>query len=238
LPICVLFWYNNFMELKNKVIVITGGSKGLGKALALSFIKEGSKVIVCSNNKKELRDLPKEIEWIKADVTKEKDMAKIIKFTLKKFGELDFWINNAGIWMPHLPIEEVDWKRAHDLIEVNLFGTVYGSKVALNQMRKQGSGMIVNILSTSALEGKLNETAYCSSKFAAMGFTKSLKREVEGTDVKVLAVYPGGMKTNLFDEKKPDNYDKYMEPSFVADKIIENIKKDIPEEELILKREG
>jgi len=236
LPICVLFWYNNFMELKNKVIVITGGSKGLGKALALSFIKEGSKVVVCSNNKKELRGLPKEIEWIKADVTREKDMEKIVKFTLKKFGELNIWINNAGVWLPHLPIEQTDWKRAHDLIEVNLFGTVYGSKVALSQMRKQGSGMIVNILSTSALEGKLNETAYCSSKFAAMGFTKSLRREVEGTDVKVLSVYPGGMKTNLFDEKKPDNYNEYMEPSFVADKIIENIKKDIPDEELILRR--
>jgi uncharacterized protein len=226
------------MELENKVVVITGGTRGLGKALALSFIKEGSKVVVCSNNKKELKNLPEEIEWIKADVTKEGDMEDVMKFTLKKFGGLDFWINNAGIWMPHLPVEQIDWERAHDLVEVNLFGTVYGSKVALAQMRKQNSGGIVNILSTSALEGKLNETAYCSSKFAAMGFTKSLRKEIEGTNIKVLAVYPGGMKTNLFDEKKPENYDEYMEPSFVADKIIENIKKEVPEEELILRRQG
>jgi len=224
------------MELKNKVVVITGGSKGLGKALALSFIKEGSKVIVCSNNKKELKTLPEEIKWVKADVTREGDMEDVIKFTLKKFGGVDIWINNAGIWLPHLPIEQTDWKRAHDLMEVNLFGMVYGSKVALSQMRRQEFGVILNVISTSALEGKINETAYCSSKFAAMGFTKSLRKEIEGTDIKVLSVYPGGMKTNLFDEKKPDNYDEYMEPSFVADKIIENIKKDIPEDELILKR--
>jgi uncharacterized protein len=224
------------MELKNKVVVITGGTKGLGKALALSLLKENVNVIVCAKNKKELKNLEQGVLGIKANVSKEKDLNKLLNFVIKKFGQLDIWINNAGIWLPHLPIEEVDWKRAHDLIEVNLFGTVYGSKVALEQMRKQNSGTIINIISTSGLEGKINETAYCASKFAVNGFTESLKKEVDEINIKVISIYPGGMQTNLFDEKKPENYNEFMNPLFVAEKIIKNMKKETPEEKLIIKR--
>ena len=224
------------MELKGKTAIITGGTKGLGKALALSFLKEGAKIIVCSCDEKRPDDLEKEIIWQKADVAKENDLKKLADFAVEKFRRLDVWINNAGIWLPHKPIEETDWKRAHNLIEVNLFGTVYGSKVALAEMRKQGFGIILNIISTSGLDGKMNETAYCSSKFAARGFTESLKKEVDGINIKVLSVCPGGMRTNLFDEKKPENYGSFMEPSFVAEKVMENLKKEMPEGELIIRR--
>jgi NAD(P)-dependent dehydrogenase (short-subunit alcohol dehydrogenase family) len=225
------------MELKNKVVIITGGTKGLGKAMAAGFKKEGVNVVVCANNEDEIKKAGDEgILGLKADVTKEDELKKLLEFTVEKFGQVDIWVNNAGIWLPHLPIEEVDWRRAHDLIEINLFGTVYGSKVALSQIREQGTGVIINILSTSALEGKLNETAYCASKFAAMGFTKSLRKEVDGNNIRVYSVYPGGMRTNLFDEKKPENYDDYMDPKFVAETIIDNLKKDKPEEELIIRR--
>jgi len=224
------------MKLKDKVVVITGGTKGLGKALSLHFLKNGSKVVVCSRNENELKNLEENILGIKADVTKENELQNIVDFTEEKFGKLDIWINNAGIWLPHLPIEETDWEKAHDLIEVNLFGTVYGSKVALALMRKQGFGLIINIISTSALEGKINETAYCASKFAAMGFTKSLSKEVDGKSIKVISIYPGGMRTNLFDECRPENYSEFMDPDFVAEKIVRNLKKDLPEEELIIRR--
>lgn len=224
------------MDLKDKIVVITGGTKGLGKAMALSLLENGSKVVVCSREENRPEDLEENILWIKADVTKENELKNLVEKVVEKFGTLDIWINNAGIWLPHLPIEEINWERAHDLIEVNLFGTVYGSKVALTQMRKQNSGLIINILSTSALDGKINETAYCSSKFAANGFTKSLMKEVDGKNIKVIAVYPGGMRTNLFDEKKPEKYDEFMDPNDVAEKIVENLKKDISLEELIIRR--
>jgi short-subunit dehydrogenase len=204
--------------------------------MALCFVKNGSKVVVCSREDNRPEDLDENIFWIKADVTKEDELQKLLDFVVEKFGKLDIWINNAGIWLPHMPIEKMDWKRAHNLIEINLFGTVYGSKVALAQMRKQNSGLILNIISTSGLDGKINETAYCASKFAANGFTKSLKKEVDGKNIKVFTVYPGGMQTNLFDEKKPENYGDFMDPNEVAEKIVENLKKDIPEEKLIIKR--
>lgn len=226
------------MELKDKVVVITGGTKGLGRAMALSFKKERANVVVCSKNDDEFQNLLQEgILGIKADVTKEDDLYNLSKIIEEKFGHIDYWVNNAGIWLPHTPIENVDWKRAHDLIEVNLFGTVYGSKVALIQMRKQGFGSIINILSTSALEGRAGSSAYGASKFAAMGFTKALRKETEDTNIKIISIYPGGMQTNLFDEKKPESYGEYMDPNFVANKIITNLKLEKPEEEMIIKRE-
>lgn len=224
--------------LKNKVVVITGSTKGLGKALASVFLSEKAKVIISARSKKEVEEVSKEIGAIPfaGDVTKENDMKNLVNFSVKKFGKIDIWINNAGIWLPHKPIEETNWKRAHDLMEVNLFGTVYGSKIALAQMRKQDFGLIVNIISTSGLNGKINETAYCASKFAATGFTQSLMKEVNETKIKVLGVYPGGMRTNLFDESKPKNYAEFMDPNFVAEKIVQNLKLKKPKAELIIKR--
>lgn len=225
------------MELKNKVVVVTGGTKGLGRAMANLFLQNEARVVVCSRNDDELKEIKNErILGINADVTKENDLKNLLDVVKEKFGQIDIWINNAGIWLPHLPIEETDWNRAHDLIEVNLFGTVYGSKTALVEMRKQGFGIIMNIISTSGLDGKINETAYCASKFAVRGFTDSLKKEVDGDKIKVLSVYPGGMKTNLFDERIPEKYNDFMNPNDVANTIIENLKKDKPEEELIIKR--
>src|SRR5665647_729508 len=173
------------MDLKNKVVVITGGSKGSGRALALAFLKDGSKVVVCSKEG-DFENLESGIVGIKADVTKESEIQSLAEKVVNDFDKIDIWINNAGIWLPHKPIEETDWERAHDLMEVNLFGTVYGSKIALAQMRKQDFGLIVNIISTSGLNGKINETAYCASKFAASGFTRSLAKEVDGKKIKVL----------------------------------------------------
>jgi NAD(P)-dependent dehydrogenase (short-subunit alcohol dehydrogenase family) len=224
------------MDLKDKVVVITGGTKGLGKAMALSFVKNYSKVVVCDINEEELKNLDEGILGIRADVTKELELQNVLEFIKEKFGRLDVWVNNAGVWVPHKPIEEVNWNEAHNLMEVNFFGTAYGSKIALEEMRKQKFGSIINIISVSALEGKINETAYCASKFAVKGFTESLKKEIKNDDIKIMSVYPSRIKTSLFGEEKQEDYEEYMEPSFVAEKIVDNLKKEIPEEELIIRR--
>src|SRR3989344_2793412 len=93
------------MELKDKVVIITGGTRGLGKALALSFLKSGAEVVVCSRNEEDLKDLEGEIIGKKADVTKEDELQKLLEFTIEKFSKLDIWINNAGIWLPHSLVE-------------------------------------------------------------------------------------------------------------------------------------
>ncbi|MCR4328732.1 MAG: SDR family oxidoreductase [Patescibacteria group bacterium] len=226
------------MELKDKVIVITGGSSGLGEVMAQAFIKEGSKMVISSRSEKKLKEVSQKIkvESFVADVTDEKQVNNLRDFAVQKFGRIDIWINNAGIWIPYRPIEQMDSRRVHAMFEVNVFGAMYGSKTALIQMRAQHSGTIMNILSTSALEGRLNSSGYSASKFAANGFTKSLRLEAKPDGISVIAVFPGGMKTHFFDEKKPADFDAFMDPTFVAEKIIENLKYSAPEEELVIKR--
>lgn len=226
------------MDLKDKVVVITGSSKGLGRELAAELVEEGCKIVISSRNEKELSQAAEEIGVfaVAADVTKENEIKVLAEKTVEKFGQIDIWINNAGIWQLPGPIEKTDFKEAHEIMEINLFGTIYGSKVALLQMRKQNNGMIINILSKSSLIGRKEEAIYCASKHAGDGFTKSLKCEVEGENIKVIAIYPGGMKTNFFENAKPGSYDDFMDPVDVAKKIIDNLKQESPEEELIIKR--
>ena len=116
------------MDLKNKVVVITGGSKGLGRALASGFLKEQVRVIINAPSKKEVEEVGKEIgaATFAGDVTKESDMNNLASFAVEKFGAIDIWINNAGIWLPHAPVEETDYEKVNELMEVNLFGTIYG----------------------------------------------------------------------------------------------------------------
>jgi NAD(P)-dependent dehydrogenase (short-subunit alcohol dehydrogenase family) len=226
--------------MKDKVVVITGAGRGLGKSLAYIFAKKGAQVILSDKTSEEITNIADEISGIAivADVTDEQAVVSLTKIAVSKFGHIDYWINNAGIWIPRGPVEELQMNRVRELIDVNLYGTIHGSKTALIQMKKQGFGTIVNIISTSALQGRALSAAYSASKHAARGFTDSLREEVKDQNIKVIAVYPGGMKTHLFDEKKPDDFDQFMSAESVTSTIIENLEKDIPEGELILKRPG
>jgi len=226
--------------MKGKVIVITGGSRGLGRALAELLIGKGATVVISSRHQAEIEVLAKEIGatgWA-CDVTDEKSVIRLTDETVKKFGRIDIWINNAGIWLPKTPLEEIDMKRGHELFEVNLFGTVYGSRQALIQMKKQGTGTIVNIVSSAALKGRPGQTMYSASKHAAKGFTDSLREETKGSGILIIGAYPSGFKSHLFDEHKPDEFGDFMSPESVAERIVENLMKKEPETEQILKRPG
>lgn len=224
------------MNLKNKIVVITGSTGGLGKALALGFINEQAKVIINGRSVKKLEQTSREIGAIACtgDVTKEKDMQKLADFAIKKFGKVDIWINNAGKSMAHLPIEKIDQIEAHKVMEVNFFGTFFGSRSVMKYMKKQKNGAIVNIISTRAFVPHQLSVVYSSSKWAVRGFTEVLRTILRPNNVSVCAVYPAGMKTNFFGKVKPVGYKKYMEPSFVAEKIIQNLKKQKPKEELLV----
>jgi hypothetical protein len=169
-------------------------------------------------------------------VAKEEDVELLAAYAVKEFGCIDLWINNAGIWLPHASIEDTDLKKVQEMFLVNVFGTMNGSKIALTQMRKQGHGTVVNIISTSGLIARPQSSGYAASKWAVRGFTDSIREEVKGTDIHVLSVYPGGMQTDLFGEQKPEEMNKYMTFESVAEKIIENLDALEPLTELIIKR--
>lgn len=226
------------MNLKNRVVVITGSTNGLGKALASEFKKEQAKVLINGRSLKKIRETGKEIGVMGCvgDVTKESDMQKLANFAVKKFGKIDIWINNAGANMPHSSIEKIDANLAHKVMEVNFFGTFYGSRSAMKYMKKQKSGVIVNVISIRSLIPSPISVAYSSSKWATRGLTEALRIILKPDHVSVVAVHPTGMKTNLFGKKKPAEYKNYMEPSFVAKKIIQNLKLQKPKEEIIIKK--
>ncbi len=224
------------MQLKDKIVVITGGSKGLGKAMASCFLKEGSKVIVCSRDESEFINLEEGILGIKVDVTKENELQSLAEKVVTQFGRIDIWINNAGIGMEHVSIEEIDSVLAHEVMEVNFFGTFFGSRSVIKYMKKQKFGTILNIISSRAFDPSPLSSIYSSSKWAVRGFTELLRKTLSMENISVIAAYPAGMQTDFFGKTKPVDYKNYMEPEFVAEKIVENLKKETLEEELIIKR--
>src|SRR3989344_7982702 len=141
------------MNLKSKVVVITGSTGGLGKALASEFISEQAKVVINGHSVKKLREVSEEIGAVSCagDVTKESDMQKLANFAVKKLGKIDIWINNAGIGMEHCPIEKINSKQAYEVMKVNFFGTFFGSRSAIKYMKKQKHGTVINIGSSRSI---------------------------------------------------------------------------------------
>lgn len=227
------------MHLTDSVVVITGASRGLGKELARAYAEKGARVVVSSVPGEELEAVAKElaVRAIACDVTNESEVRSLAEQVKREFGRIDVWVNNAGVGIPHAPFFEQDIAEAHRMMEVNFFGTVYGSREALRVMQEQGSGAIVNILSSRALHSSPRSALYSATKWAARGFTDALRSEAHGSGVHVLAVYPGGMRTSFFDGWRPNEYDGYMDPRDVADAIVENILREHPEEEFIIDSE-
>ena len=226
------------MTLQDKVIVITGASQGFGKALAKALKQENAQVVISGHDKENLERTAQElsVDHFLADVTSFDNVKKLGEYAIEKYGKIDFWINNAGIQIAPSFVEDIDIKKLHNLFEINFFGYFYGCQIALSQMKKQKSGVIININSTAGLDGKPEISAYASSKFAIKGLTESIRREVKDLDIKILGVFPGGMQTDIYKEKYPDDLKDYMEVDTVVEKVISNLKSDSPEMDFVIKR--
>tara|TARA_R110002126_G_scaffold72364_1_gene180870 strand:+ start:25758 stop:26510 length:753 start_codon:yes stop_codon:yes gene_type:complete len=192
------------MDVKNKVVIITGAGSGIGKATAMHFAKHGATVVVSDINLENAQKVVNEIVTnkgkalpIKANVAKFEEVENLIKQTVSEFGKLDVLVNNAGIG-PHLlrTHESLlkDWDR---VIAVNQTGVFYGMKVALNQFLEQGYGNIVNIASLAGLKASPNNISYSASKFAVVGMTKSAAMEYATKNIRVNAVCPGYTESAL-----------------------------------------
>jgi dehydrogenase/reductase SDR family protein 7B len=188
--------------VKNKVVIITGGSSGIGKACAIAFGKAGARIVITGRNEKNLSealsDLKKEgIEAlsVNADVSVEKDNEKVVNETLKKFGQIDVLINNAGISMRAM-FEDVDLEVIRKVMDINFYGTVYATKYALPHILKS-KGSIVGMSSIAGHRGLPVRCAYSASKFAVQGFMEALRTELLKREVNVLVVCPGFTTSNI-----------------------------------------
>lgn len=225
------------MNLKDKTVVIVGGSQGIGRALAEGFIKEGANVVIASRTKKLLEKTAQEIRATSfaIDVRNEQDLRDLATFTKNTFGNIDLWINSAGLFMKFPQKDLLDMGRAHEMFDVNFFGAVLGSRTALLNMQE---GAIINILSSAALDASRSVGAklYAASKWALRGYVDALRGENKDNPVQILSVYPGGTKTHLHDEALPTDFANFMNPEYVVEKIISNLKQEEPQKDLIIKR--
>jgi len=190
-------------KLDGKVVVITGASSGIGKAMSVAFAREGAKVVMAAREMKNLEEAAREVEGekllVSVDVAKSKDVEGLYKKAVGKFGTVDIAINNAGHgkFGEVAEFEEKDWDA---VMEVNLKGVFLCSKEAMKIMKKKKAGYIINIASTSGKSGYAEGGAYCASKFGVRGFSQALAQEGKKHDVRVSIINPGAIDTAFFDK--------------------------------------
>lgn len=196
-----------FFSLNGKVALITGGSRGIGRAIALAFAEAGADVVVSSRNKRppELEKVAEEIRAkgrralaIPAHVGKRGDVQNLVQKTLQEFGRIDILVNNAGANPVLSSMVDLEEEAFEKVLEVNLRGAFLMSKAVAQEMIKQGGGRIINISSVSGLRARADGTgAYCISKAAMNMMTQVMARELAGHNILVNAIAPGSIKTEF-----------------------------------------
>jgi dehydrogenase/reductase SDR family protein 7B len=188
--------------MNNKVVIITGGSSGIGKALAFKFGSNGSKILITGRNKSELDNAIAELKsegivaiGVQADVSKEEDNKRMAETAIREFSRIDILINNAGISMRAL-FEEVDLEVVRKVMDINFYGVLYATKHCLSEIKKN-RGSIVGISSIAGYRGLPGRTGYSASKFALNGFLEVLRTELLKTGVHVLTASPGFTASNI-----------------------------------------
>jgi short-subunit dehydrogenase len=192
--------------MNNMNIVITGGSKGMGKAMAEKFAAANHHIFICSRNETELSETAAElnnqynnsVQYFAADLSIKKEVIKFAKWILDKNINIDILINNAGQFVPGSVYNEPEGN-LEQMIEVNLYSAYHLTRALLPQMMKNKSGHIFNMCSIASLKAYSNGGSYSISKFALMGFTKNLREEMKPHFIKVTAVYPGAVLTSSWE---------------------------------------
>lgn len=192
----------NSKNFKEKVVIITGASSGIGKACAIEFAKGGAIVVLAARSHDNLKQVEYEIKHtgglalsVPTDVSKIDDCKRLINSTIKQYGKIDILINNAGISM-RAAFEDVDLKVIRKLMDTNFYGTVYCTKFALPFIQKQ-KGTVIGISSISGLAPLPGRTAYTASKHAMDGFLNTLRQENRKKGLNVLVVHPGFTESNI-----------------------------------------
>ncbi len=197
----------NPMKLKDRVALITGGASGIGLATAIAFLEEGAKVTIADiseeNGRRALELIDKKghnVLFIKADISKEPDVKRIIDETVTKFGKLDILFNNAGIWIDK-KVEDLEVEEWDRIMDINLKGVFLCSKYAVPLMKTQGKGVIVNNSSCNGIIGDYGDPAYCASKGGVALLTKAMALDYARENIRVNAICCGEIETQMFLEE-------------------------------------
>ncbi|HEY4679973.1 MAG TPA: SDR family oxidoreductase [Nitrosarchaeum sp.] len=222
--------------MDKQVAIVTGASRGIGKAIAHLFAQEGMNVVICSRNENQIRKTAMEIQKdtgnivvpVKTDVRNHVDVDKLVQSALNEFGRIDILVNNAGVAIIKSLVETTDHEY-DTIIDTNLSGVFFCCKSVLPHMIKQKSGYIINISSGAGKTGFANLSVYCASKFGVIGMTESLAEEVSDYGIKVFSVCPGAVATQMqkefmSNEEFEKRKNQMIQPEEVAQKVLQLVK--------------
>ena len=197
--------------LEGKVALITGGSRGIGKAIAMAYAREGAKVFICAREKTdlkktvaEIRSSGGEVSWCAADISKVGEVKRIVREVRRAYGAIHVLVNNASILGPREPIVRYPLSSWEEVVKVNLTALFLVTREVLGVMMRQKEGSIINLSSGVGRVGKARWGAYAASKFGVEGFTQVLADEVKEWNIRVNAVNPGGTRTEMRAQAYPD----------------------------------
>jgi NAD(P)-dependent dehydrogenase (short-subunit alcohol dehydrogenase family) len=196
----------NDTQVPKRVALVTGALAGIGRATAIAFAKSGYDLVVTGRRQEaglalamELRGFGGRAEFAKGDVREEADVARWVETAVRSFGRLDVAVNNAGFDGAFVPVVEQDTESYRTVFDTNVLGTLISMKHELRAMLAQGSGSVINLSSTMGFKGAANASVYTGSKHAVEGMTKAAALEVAAAGIRVNAVAPGPVQTEMFD---------------------------------------
>jgi short-subunit dehydrogenase len=212
-----------------KISVVSGGASGLGFEIANMLIRSGKNVLILGRDAKKLADASSKLKMVSKEslaesqvcnIGKEEDVRKVGKFLTSNSFSVEYLFNNAGRGL-FAKAKNSTSALIDSIFEANLKGMILLTSEILRSTPLDQELTIVNIMSTSALLGRAEETIYCAAKWGARGYTEALRTELKGTKRNIIAVYPGGMKTNFWDIPGQDrDISSFMDPAEVAEKIV------------------
>jgi len=206
--------------LENKVAVITGGSRGLGYAIAEAYGREGARVVIASRTQKavdkavrNLRESGAQADGLACDVSDLRQVEALAEFAVQKYGGLDIWVNNAGISAAYGPTAHIPSENFQGVTDTNITGTYNGSVTALRYFIPQKSGKLINLLGRGDKGAIPLQNAYSSSKVWVRNFTRALAKEYKGSGVDVFAFNPGLVRTDMLSKLEAvSGYEKRLSP--------------------------
>ena len=211
--------------MKDKVVVITGAGSGLGASLARKYSEKGAFVVLLGRNPEKLKRVSESMSGPHAiypmDVTDRKQVQEVFETIVLEKGAIHILVNNAGTGTFDL-LENLEEQVIHDMIDINLKGTIFCTQEVLKSMIKKNEGTIINIISKSGKRGSLKESVYCASKFGVSGFMEALALELEDTAIRLTGFYMGNMATELWGNSIPEDFDRFIHPDDMADLVLEN----------------
>ena len=220
----------NTNVLQGKVAVVTGASRGIGLAIAEALAAAGCDLCITARNGEHLRKAAQKIKPHKVeildkacDVGDPKSVEELFRQVKKQFGKIDILINNVGMAHPLADVEKLEWEIWRQVLQVNLSGLFLVTHAALPLMNANGT--IVNNLSVAAKQVFKGMSAYCASKFGALGFTEALREEVRGRGIRVVALIPGAVDTEIWQQFWPEApRERMLSPEIVAQAVLHAIR--------------